>query len=112
MTEGSFSQFFGICVQHPLYVLQLLGSAGLGGISFIQPAAAICILGKFDYGNAAAVPVNVAFIGVGVISGIVIGKLCNNPKHFGITLKTLFLVNMVGLILCSVLAETDALVKE
>merc|ERR1712046_210300 len=49
--------------------------------------------------------VNLAFIGVGVISGIVIGQRCDNPNHFGRVLKVLFLGCTACLVLCSLITE-------
>jgi len=106
MDDGSFCKLFMTCLRHPMYFFQVLGFGALGGVSFAQPSAAIFILGNYGFENDVSFWVNVAFIGVGVISGLVIGKLCTDAAKFGMVLKSLFVGCTVCNGLCAALAES------
>jgi len=106
MGDGSFFKLFVTCCRHPLYFVQVLACGMLGGVSFAQASAAVFILDIYGFGNETAFWVNVAFIGAGVTSGLVIGKLCTDAAKFGVVLKCLFLGCTVCNVLCAILAES------
>lgn len=103
--DGSFFKLAVTCLKHPRLFWQVLACGMLGGVSFTQPSAVVEILEAFGIDNSVSVWVNVAFIGVGVISGLTIGKFCTNPKNYGYVLKALFIISSICSVLCAVLAE-------
>merc|ERR1712070_1310576 len=46
-----------------------------------------------------------AFIGVGVLSGILIGQYCNDARNFGIMLKFLFILCTACNVACAIIAD-------
>lgn len=105
LSEGSFCKLFMVCVKHPLFVIQVLACGILGGVSFAQPSAAIFILQNYGFSNDVTVFVNLAFIGVGVVGGILIGAWCTDARMYGKVLKVLFVGCTVCNGLCALLAE-------
>jgi len=85
-----FYELFLVGKMHPCFVLQIVACGLLGGVSFAQPSAAIFILKPYGFSNSVSAYVNVCFISAGVVFGTLLGKVCSEPKHFGIVLKVLF----------------------
>jgi len=104
--DASFCKLFRTCYRHPMYFFQVLACGLLGAVSLVQPTTAVFILRSNGFENDVAIWLNLASIGVGVISGLVVGKLCVNAAKFGLVLKCSFLGCTVCNALCAVLAGT------
>lgn len=89
---GKFYELFLVSKLQPRFVIQILAIGLLGGLSFAQPSASIFILQNYGFSNRACAFVNAAFLGFGVVFGLVLGRFCNEPKRFGVVLKVLFFV--------------------
>eukprot|EP00930_Biecheleria_cincta_P024207 TRINITY_DN17353_c0_g1_i1.p1 TRINITY_DN17353_c0_g1~~TRINITY_DN17353_c0_g1_i1.p1 ORF type:complete len:429 (+),score=55.47 TRINITY_DN17353_c0_g1_i1:92-1378(+) len=106
LTSSGFSQVFQSIYSTPFFGVQLVAYGLLGGIGFSTPSAIFFILGDRTQLAAAA---NSAFIGFGVLTGLLLGYYCKNPTTFGISLKSCHVGCAVSLLLCSLQVHFDML---
>uniref|UniRef100_A0A7S1FJP5 Major facilitator superfamily (MFS) profile domain-containing protein n=1 Tax=Noctiluca scintillans TaxID=2966 RepID=A0A7S1FJP5_NOCSC len=106
---GGLLNLLGVAMAHPRFALQVGAFGLMGGVSFSQPSAGIFILQDYGFSNQVDVWVNMCFIGTGIVFGIVVGKFCNEPRFFGITLKAMFVVCALCTGISAVLAASGFL---
>lgn len=105
MGEGSFCQLFSVCMRYPLFVVQVVAYGLIGGVSFAQPSATAAIMTSYGFEDSLSGWITVCFIGAGVISGLILGKECSEPLHFGVVLKALFVAAAVSTVLSAILCH-------
>lgn len=81
----------------PWFLIQMFAFSLLGGVSFGIPAAQDAIFMQYSISSRDAAYTNAAFIGTGVVTGLFIGGIVRDPRHFGLTLKLFFLIGAVSL---------------
>jgi hypothetical protein len=91
LSDGGFKQLFKCFVAQPTFAMQVLACGLLGGISFALPSSSVAILEHFGFLEKVSALVNVDFIGTGIVAGLVLGKICHNPRRYEACLKALFL---------------------
>lgn len=106
LTSSGFSQVFQSIYTTPFFGVQLVCYGLLGGIGFATPSAIFFILDDRPSFAAAA---NAAFIGAGVLTGMLLGYYCKDPKTFGISLKSCHLGCALAVLLCSLQVHLDML---
>jgi len=104
--DQGFKQFFQAAHQHPLLGVQILAHGILGGIGFATPAISILILDSNGLsGGDLVAAVNAAFIGTGVLCGVLLGWYCKDQARFGAVLKTCYFACTMALLGCALQAH-------
>jgi len=102
-TSG-FIELVQIMIQHPRLAAQILSHGLLGGVSFAAPSAIFFILDNFGFSPAAATAVNTGFVAAGIVTGLVLGRLCRDKRSFGRALTTCYATCLASLVACAALA--------
>lgn len=97
LSDGGFKQLFKCLVAQPTFAMQVLACGLLGGISFALPSSSVAILEHFGFLERVSALVNVDFIGTGIVAGLVLGKMCHNPRRYEACLKVVFLCGAICL---------------
>jgi len=93
---GSIKQFCRTLRRYPRFGVQVLAYGILGGVSFALPGCDDALLDPHGFKSTTVSLVNSAFLGTGVLSGLVLGAKCT-ARSYGIVLKTLFIFSAIAL---------------
>lgn len=107
-TSG-FMDLMQLMIKYPRLTVQILSHGLLGGVSFAAPSAIFFILDNFGFSSATATAVNAAFVASGIVSGVVLGRVCTNKQSFGWVLATCYTTCLASLVACAVLAAMGIL---
>lgn len=105
---GSIAQFCRTLHRFPRFGMQVLAYGILGGVSFALPGCDDALLEPHGFKSTTVSVVNSAFLGTGVISGVLLGAKCT-PRNYGVVLKTLFVFCALALTAVAILTNTSAL---
>lgn len=101
-----YINFLFVVGAHPSLCLQILAYGVLGGVSFALPGCNDILLSScVGLKTHATSAVNMAFIGTGVVGGLVLGFTCHSPHHYGKILKILFMICAFATVLLALLVE-------
>lgn len=108
-SSSGFSELVQAMVKYPRFTVQMLAHGTLGGVSFAAPSAIFFILDNYGFSLSAALAVNLAFVASGVVSGIYLGRVCTQKKHYGKALAVCYSTCLASLTVCALLAANGML---
>eukprot|EP00929_Paragymnodinium_shiwhaense_P051608 TRINITY_DN25945_c0_g1_i1.p1 TRINITY_DN25945_c0_g1~~TRINITY_DN25945_c0_g1_i1.p1 ORF type:complete len:476 (+),score=83.58 TRINITY_DN25945_c0_g1_i1:168-1595(+) len=103
--DGSFRELLQVSIDYPRFAVQVLCCGLLAGISFAQPSVAVFILRAHGFDDSISTWINTSFLVAGVVAGILIGAQCSAKRMFSKTLKTLFVLAAISLVLSAILCH-------
>jgi len=95
--SDDLTEFMKVLCTYPSFGMQIVAYGVLAGVGFAVPGCSVTILKHLGFAPETTAWVNIAFIGAGVLSGLLLGLKCNDPLHYGWVLKTLFLLCMASI---------------
>jgi len=93
---GSLKQFIRTLRRYPRFGMQVLAYGILGGVSFAFPGCDDALLEPHGFKAQTVATANAAFLGVGIVSGLLLGANCT-ARNYGKTLKLLFVICSIAL---------------